>query len=141
MPIKSFTFAFKLDAKELLEYVVNRNMAVDIHATGTKRTEVESVVPPLPALDQQLALPAPKGRSRDFSGNSRGVVLMFMAQHPKENYSYAVVRALLEQTGYSAKSVGSLLDALQKAGWVKKSTSAKGGWRITAKGLRKVEAE
>jgi hypothetical protein len=139
MPIKSFTFAFKLDAKELLEYVVNRNVAVDIHATCTRRQELEQ----LPAPEQPLALPPPpskKGtRNTDIRNNSRGVVLSFMARHPEEKYSNTVLRTLLEQTGYSPNTLHGMIFIMHKTGLVKKA--GKGHYRITAKGLRKLEAE
>jgi hypothetical protein len=139
MPIKSFTFAFKLDAKELLEYVVNRNMAVDIHATGTRRPEVELI----PSPEQPLALPPPpikKGaRNPDLHTNSRGIVLAFMARHPEEKYSNAVLRALLQQTGYSPNTLHGMIFIMHKARLVKKA--GKGHYRITAKGLKKLEAE
>lgn len=142
MSIKSFTFAFKLDAKELLAYVVERNIAVDIHATGTKREQpallpVEEVQP--------LALPPPthirnsNTRSYDLTQNSRGVILAFLAIHPKESIPSTTFRDLLKQAGYSPGSVTSIIHVLTTTGLIKRSKP--GHYRISAKGLRKMGAE
>ena len=148
MPIKSFTFAFKLDAKELLEYVVSRNIALDIHATGTKRelpAPEQTQQPP----EQMLALPAPPNLSSRLTDsrsgkkanglNSRGIVMLFLAQHQEERVSAAGLRDLITQSGYKPSSIGGLLFDLRKYGWVKQA--GKGYYRITAKGLQQMEAE
>jgi hypothetical protein len=137
MPIKSFTFAFKLDAKELLEYVVNRNVAIDIHATGTRKQEVEQ----LSASEQPLALPPPPHkpgvRNLDSRTNSRGVVLAYMFHRPDEKHSFSALRALLEQTGYSGNTLHGMLYVMLKAKLIRKS--GKGYYRIATKGLRMME--
>jgi hypothetical protein len=134
MPIKSFTFAFKLDAKELLNYVVERNIAVDIHATGQRRQEMEQ----LPAPEQPLALPPPRSlnsRNLDPLTNSRGVVLTFLAKHDK--VSAAGLRALLVQSGFAASTFHGMIWSMHKAGLVRKA--GKGHYRIAAKGRQMVE--
>jgi hypothetical protein len=130
MPVKSFTFAFKLDAQELLTFIAERNVAVDLHVTGTKR---------LPEPDAQsaqdvLALPAP---SQKPEHSSRELVLKFMARHPKERFSVAVLRAMLVQSHFSPNTVSNVVYILYGAGMIRKS--GKGNWKITAKGLREVE--
>jgi hypothetical protein len=132
MPIKSFTFAFKLDAKELLNYIVERNIAVDIQATGIKRQPEL-----LPAAEPTLALPAPLPAQENSDHNSRDIILMFMARHQEHKMSLAALRALLEQSHYSPKSLSNLIHILYKGGFVKKAGS--GHYRITVKGLRRVE--
>jgi hypothetical protein len=137
MPVKSFTFAFKLDAAELLKYVVDRNIAVDIHATGTKRQELEPAV--LPA-QPMLALPAPHpivGERRDSRGRmgSKAVVLFYLAKHKR-----AVTKELkvaLAEAGYSAKSYNGLMWHLKQDGLVAQSAQ---GFRLLNKGLKTLDA-
>jgi hypothetical protein len=137
MPVKSFTFAFKLDAKELLEYVVNRNVAIDIHATGTRRQEVEQ----LSAPEQPLALPSPpqKTKARDLNPrtNSRGVVLAYMSNRSDEKHSVSALRALIEQAGFSGNTLHGMLFIMLKAGLIRKA--GKGHYRIASKGRRMME--
>jgi hypothetical protein len=137
MPIKSFTFAFKLDAKELLEYVVNRNIAVDIHATGTKRQEQEVAELSPPA--KLLALPAPHplaGERKSGNGRigSKAVVLFHLAQH--ERASAAQLKAALLEAGYKSSTINNLIYTMKKEGLVSLSSQ---GYRILNKGLKKLD--
>ena len=138
MPIKSFTFAFKLDAKELLEYVVNRNIAVDIHATGTKRQEQETAE--LPAPPQMLALPAPHpiaGERKDPHGRlgSRAVVLFYLAAHKRA--SGIELKDALVKAGYKASTSHGLLWNLKMEKVIAKTSQ---GYRILNKGLKMLDA-
>jgi hypothetical protein len=138
MPIKSFTFAFKLDAKELLAYVVERNIAVDIHATGTKRQEPELA---LPATQQPLALPAPHplaGERRAKNGRigSKAVILFYLAQH--ERAKPAQLKVALQEAGYQASTYNGLMFSLKKEGLITQSAQ---GYRLLNKGLKKLDIE
>lgn len=154
MPIKTFEFAFKLDAKDLLEYVVHRNIAVDIRATGSRRPEV-TIMPStqqpdqLPTPEQPLALSAPdhgvnprltagkKGKGN--SGlNSRGIVMLFLAQRREKVHS-AELKKLLTTTGYAESSYASLIHGLCSLKWVR--GDGKGHYNITAKGLQQLGGE
>jgi hypothetical protein len=136
MPIKSFTFAFKLDAKELLAYVVERNIAVDIHATGTKRQELEPAA--LPASQQPLALPAPHpiGVRRDTHGRmgSKAAVLFYLAAHKRAMAKD--LKAALVEAGYKASTYNGLMWGLKQEGLVSQSAE---GYRILNKGLKKLD--
>jgi hypothetical protein len=138
MPIKSFTFAFKLDAKELLSYVVEKNIAVDIHATGTKRQEQEATELPSPA--SMLALPAPRpivGR-RTLGGRigSKAVVLFYLAAHKRASCNE--LKVALVEAGYRASSCDGLLWSLKTKKLVARSPQ---GYRILNKGLKMLDAE
>jgi hypothetical protein len=137
MPIKSFTFAFKLDAKELLAYVVERNIAVDIHATGTKRVqEPESAV--LPAPQRHLALPAPHPivGERTSSGRigSKAVVLFYLAAHKRAKAKE--LKVALMEAGYKASTMNNLMWAMREEGLISRSVE---GYRILNKGLQKLD--
>jgi hypothetical protein len=138
MPIKSFTFAFKIDAKDLLTYVVEKNLAVDIHATGTKRQEPEAVAA-LPPAQQLLALPAPHpiaGERKSPNGRmgSKAVVLFYLAAHKR-----AVAKELktaLIGAGYRASTYNGLMWQLKKEKLVAQSAQ---GFRILNSGLKKLD--
>jgi hypothetical protein len=137
MPIKSFTFAFKVDAKELLSYVIEKNIAVDIHATGTKRQEQEVVA--LPAVQPRLALPSPhpiagERRSQGRIG-SRAVVLFYLAQHGRAKAKE--LKVALMEAGYKASTMNNLMWAMREEGLISRSVE---GYRILNKGLQKLEA-
>jgi hypothetical protein len=137
MPIKSFTFAFKLDAKELLAYVVERNIAVDIHATGTKRVqEPESAV--LPAPQRHLALPAPHPLTgeRTSSGRigSKAVVLFYLAQHGRATAGQ--LKVALVEAGYKPSTMNNLMWSMREEGLIARSAQ---GYRILNKGLNKLD--
>jgi hypothetical protein len=134
MPIKTFTFAFKLDAKELLNYVVERNIAVDIHATGTKRELPPPEQPALPATPQ-LALPPPT-RNNGKPG-SKNIVLLFVAQH--KSVSTSEINSALEEAGYSPNTSHGLLFNMRKEGLLLRAGKAR--YRISAKGQKIVEVE
>jgi hypothetical protein len=136
MPIKSFTFAFKLDAKELLAYVVERNIAVDIHATGTKRQELEPAA--IPTTQQPLALPAPHTLAGERASNgrigSRAAILFYLAQHGRATPSQ--LRAALVEAGYKPHTYNNLMHVLKRDGLVSQSAQ---GYRILNKGLKKLD--
>jgi hypothetical protein len=137
MPIKSFTFAFKIDAKELLNYVVEKNVAVDIHATGTKRQEQEAVA--LPSTPQPLALPAPQpiaGERKSPNGRmgSKAVVLFYLAKHGRA--AAKDLKVALMEAGYSVSTYNGLMWVLKKEGLVSRSAQ---GYRILNKGLKKLD--
>jgi hypothetical protein len=137
LPIKSFTFAFKLDAKELLAYVVERNIAVDIHATGTKRQEPE--VAALPPASQLLTLPAPRpiaGQRRMSDGRigSKAAILFYLTQH--QLATPAQLKVALEEAGYSVKTYNGLMWNMVQEKLVTKSPQ---GYRILNKGLKKLD--
>jgi hypothetical protein len=139
MPIKSFTFAFKIDAKDLLAYVVERNIAVDIHATGTKRQEPEPAV--LPAMQQPLALPAPHpiaGERKPRNGRlgSKAVILFYLVTH-KQAKAHELIAAL-EEAGYKAATFNSLMWHL-KTNKLVSGSDAKGGYHILNKGLKQLD--
>ena len=143
MPIKSFTFAFKLDAKELLAYVVEHNIAVDIHATGTKRLQAEAEAQlPSPAV---LALPPPtfgKGSGRGSSHKkgrigSKEAMLLFLAT--TKNATPIELKESIAAAGYSRKTYSSQMYALLKQRLV--AHTGKNQYRILAKGLKQVGGE
>jgi hypothetical protein len=121
VPIKSFTFAFKLDAKDLLAYIADRNIAVDIHATGTHRPGPKA----LPAPTGRLALPPP-GKT-----GSQRFIQAYFAQHPKETVSIKQVAALLEGAGFSPRSNYGVIHLLLGKGMVRRV--GKGQYRATAR--------
>jgi hypothetical protein len=111
MAIKHFTFSFKLDAKDLLEYVTERNVAVEIQAFGTKpKPKLET--PPKP-----LALPAPTQFGRQGMQN---VLVAFVLAH-KEGVSMAGLKALFEQSGYSQKSLSNAIYNARTTGLIKRT--------------------
>jgi hypothetical protein len=128
MPIKSFTFAFKLDAKDLLAYVVERNLAVDIHATGQPRA-AQQAQELLPAASEPLALPAPGSKPVAID-----TVMAFFVAHPKKSITTSMVRALLIETGHSKNTSHGLVFTLKAKGLIKRTAPAT--YRVTAKGLR-----
>jgi hypothetical protein len=138
MPIKSFTFAFKLDAKDLLTYVVERNIAVDIQATGTKRQEPEAA-PALPPVEQLLALPAPHpiaGERKSPNGRmgSKAVVLFYLAAHKRAVAKE--LKAALMGAGYRVSTYNGLMWQLKKEKLVAQSAQ---GFRILNSGLKKLD--
>jgi hypothetical protein len=139
MPIKSFTFAFKLDAKDLLAYVVEKNVQVDIQATGSKR-QAEPEVQALPATQPMLALPAPHPLAGERKTNcgrigSKAVVLFHLAQHGRA--TAAQLKAALVDAGYQPHTLNNLIWSLKNEGLVSRSSQ---GYRILNKGLRKLDA-
>jgi hypothetical protein len=138
MPIKSFTFAFRLDAKDLLAYVVEKNVQVDIQATGSKR-QAEPEVQSLPATQPMLALPAPhpiagERKSPDGRLGSKAVVLFYLAQHGRATTSQ--LKAALVEAKYRASTYNGLMWSLKKDGLVSQSAQ---GYRILNKGLKKLD--
>jgi hypothetical protein len=138
MPIKSFTFAFKLDAKELLNYVVEKNLQVDIHATGSKRQEQE--VAALPATEPMLALPAPHPipgeRALNGRMGSKAVVLFYLAMHKRA--SSKELGAALIEAGYKHNTLNNLLHTMKADGLVSRSAQ---GYRILSKGLKVLDTK
>jgi hypothetical protein len=127
MAIKTFTFSFKLDAKDLLEYVSERNVAVDIQAfgTGPKVKQQEIAAPATPLL-----LPPPgKPLARDL-------VLLFLVTH--QQATGAELRQLLVENGFSEKTSHGLLWGLRQEGLCK--SYKKGTYRATVKAIKMMEA-
>jgi hypothetical protein len=137
MPIKSFTFAFKIDAKDLLAYVVEKNIAVDIHATGTKRQEPE-VVETIPQLPQPLALSAPSSiNSRKPTGGrmgSKAVILLYLAANKRATPSQ--LKVALREAGYRTSTYNGLMFILKANKLVSGSAQ---GYRILNKGLKMLD--
>jgi hypothetical protein len=57
MPVKSFTFTFKLDAKDLFAFIAENNVAVDIQALGSRRVEPQEpkAIEHRPKLPKKMA--------------------------------------------------------------------------------------
>ena len=128
MAIKTFTFSFKLDAKDLLEYVTERNVGVDIQAFGTEPKQPKLLTGP-----KMLALPAPRKNGRP---GIQQAIIAFLIQH-KEGVSSPGLKALLGQTGYSEKSLSNQLWTLRQNGLVRNvGKKGHGLYQPTAKALR-----
>lgn len=133
MPVKTFDFTFKLDVQELLAYVAEKHVQVNIALSGTKR--------PPPEVNGEaqevLALPAPTGKQP----KSQDLVLSFMARHPKEKYSVDVIRALLTQCNRSPDSSGNIIFILMQGKWIRSlnGPGRKGEYKITVKGLKRAK--
>ncbi len=115
MPVKSFTFAFKIDAKELLAFVADRNIAIDIHATGTNRAA-------LPKPNGQLALPAP-----DKKSTLQSMVEAYFASHPKETITTKQVGALLGRMPYGTLHILLSKGVIKRVGPAQYRATAKAG--------------
>jgi hypothetical protein len=136
MAIKQFIFSFKIEAKDLFEYIAERNVAVNIDAYGTapkaKKQQEQLEAPP-----SMLALPAPVA-----GGKSKGrvpmkaVILAFLAANKKGAPS-AALKELIAHNGHSKTSYNGVIWVLQQEGMVKRM--ANGNWRATAKAIQKVE--
>jgi hypothetical protein len=141
MPIKSFTFAFKIDAKDLLSYVAEKNLQVDIQASGSSKKLAELEVEALPAPQPMLALPAPhpiSGQRKDPAGRigSRAVILFYLAAHKRARAKD--IKAALVQAGYKEHTFNSLIWTMKGEGLVSSSSQ---GYRLLNKGLKKIDEE
>lgn len=135
MAIKQFTFTFKLDAKELLEYVSERNVAVDIQAFGTgPKPKPQNKPQKLTAPAKQLSLPAPGKRSRKLG--AKNAVIGFFLMHHGEEVTLQALRDMLVSEGFSAKTAHTALWTLKGEGMIKKPAGTKGVYRPTAKLLK-----
>jgi hypothetical protein len=137
MPAKTISATFKLDIKDFINLVVKKNMAVDIHVTGTKRQEPEPIVT-LPA-QQVFALPAPHpiaGERKSPHGRmgSKAAVLFYIAQNKRA--TAAQLKEALEEAGYSKKTYNGLMFNMQREKLVAKSAQ---GYRILNAGLKKLD--
>jgi hypothetical protein len=117
--------------------VVEKNIAVDIHATGTKRHEQETVA--LPSPPQPLALPAPhpivgERKSGNKRIGSKAVVLFYLAQHGRA--TNAQLRDALVKAGYKSSTINNLIWSMKDKGLVARSAQ---GYRILNKGLKKLD--
>ena len=133
MAIKQFTFSFKLDAKDLFEYIAERNVAMNIDVYGTipkssKRKKELAAPPPM------LALPAPQGNRKKPTVIQ--IVLAMLAQDTKSNTSLALIRETIVGAGFSTKTIYTQMLAMRQRGLAKQVS--RGFYRITAKGLREV---
>jgi hypothetical protein len=120
MAIKSFTFSFKLDTKDLLEFITEHDIAVNIEALDTK--------------PQVSDLPAPKKRELTIPGT----IISFLIRH-KEGASTEALKALLIQAGYSEKSLNNQLFTLRQNGLVK--SIGRGKYQATARAKASMVAE
>ena len=110
MAIKAFTFSFKLDAKDLLEYVTERNIGVHVEAYGTAPKKPKELAAP-----KMLALPAPRNKERP---GIQAVIMAFLLKH-QEGVKAAVLRQLIVQSGYSAQSYSNQFHQLKNHGLIK----------------------
>jgi hypothetical protein len=131
MAIKSFTFSFKLDAKDLLEFVTERNVAVNIEAFGTAPKQPQPLALPAPNQGQPKKLPLPTRRGS--RPGIQAVIIGFLVRR-KEGASTAALRALIQQTGYAPSSINNQLYQLRHTGLVK--SPKKGIYRATAKAIK-----
>lgn len=132
MAIKHFNFSFKLDVKDLLEFITERNAGVEIQAFGTPPK-----VPKQLAAPKTLALPPPNKREPGKrKGGAMNSILIFLAQHPKENISTAGLSAMLIQQGFSHYTLNNALWTLKSTGFVRSIKGTRGQYRITPKGIR-----
>lgn len=139
MAIKQFHFSFKLDAKDLLEYVTERNVAVEIQAYGSppkKHKEQKQLVAP----PQMLALPPPTPREPGKRKvGAMDSILIFCAMHSDEFVTTDGIKTLLVQQGYSGKSINSALWNLKNNGLIRGVKGTRGRYRVTPKGIRTAE--
>lgn len=135
MAINKFRFTFEIEAKDLFEYISERNAGVEIQAFGTPPKEQKKQL----TAHKTLALPPPTqpmepGKRKMGAMNS---LLIFLALHPKESMSTAGLRTMLMQQGYSGKTLSNAIWTLKNGGFARKS--ARGTYRVTAKGIREAE--
>src|ERR1700746_1258384 len=133
MAIKQFIFSFKIEAKDLFEYIAERNVAVNIDAYGTapKKPKQKAIAAPPPVL----ALPAPKGDKRT---GIQAVIIAFMVAHQQEDVTAEGLRALIAQSGYSEKSLNNQIFHLRRNKLIR--STGRGKYRVTAKAVRALEA-
>jgi hypothetical protein len=129
MPIKSFNFSFKLDAKDLLEYITEKNIAVDIQAFGTAPRQPRAQVTGPTGM---LALPAPPVKRLGM----HYTIIAFLVAH-REGCSMAGLQALMTQSGYSPKSLPGQVYKLRVAGLIKSvGTSRNAKYIATPKAIK-----
>ena len=131
MAIKTFTFSFKLDAKDLLEYVTERNVGVNIEAFGTEPKKPKQ--PKLLAAPAKLALPAPGGKLEPTQA-----VLLFILDPANTSHEITMkqVTQLLVKVGYSARTGHNLIWRMRENGFLKQYK--RGTYRATAKAMKEV---
>ena len=146
MAIKHFNFSFKLpngmmqlqlDVKDLLEYITERNTAVEIQVFGT-----EPKKPKVPQLEAPttLALPAPTKRQEGKrKGGAQATLLIFFAMHQGKVVSTSMLRDMLVQQGYSAHTINNAIWSMKTNGLVRPVKGTKGQYRVTPKGIRTAE--
>lgn len=139
MAIKQFHFSFKLDAKDLLEYVTQNNVAVEIQAFGTPPKQPKAPKQ-LPA-PKVLALPPPSAPHKPGTRKlgATNAMLLFMAAHPKQIVTSAGLRALLIQQGYSKHTLNNAVWSMKQNGLIRIPKGLKGQYRVTPKGTRHAE--
>ena len=134
MAIKQFIFSFKIEAKDLFEYIAERNVAVNIDAYGTApkpKKQQKAIAAPPPVL----ALPAPKNGKRT---GIQAVIIAFMVAHQQEDVTAEGLRALIAQSGYSEKYLNNQIFHLRRNKLIR--STGRGKYRATAKAVRAMEA-
>ena len=131
MAIKQFTFSFKLNAEELLAYVVEHNIAVNIEAygTGPKKPQAPQELAEITELPAMLALPGPRMGKQSI----QAVIIAFLLRH-QEGATATTLRELLDQSGHSQKSFNGQIHLLKQKGLVK--SNGHGAFKATPKALK-----